>query len=232
MLFPYHLIDLTHSLDAHIPTWDGQCGFSHEIFSDYDHEGDSQNCFRVMKIAMWAGIGTHVDAPRHHRSDGQSIEKFNITELCMPCAVIDVSHQCFDRYCVTKGDILGFENQHGPIQSGMCVMIRTGWARFWSEPEKYHNNHVFPSVSHEASALLIQRNVAALGIDTLSPDRPEDGFKVHHAFLGCGKLLLENVAFLEKMPPVGGYVLIAPLKIKDGAEAPVRLIGMIKKITE
>ena len=47
----------------------------------------------------------------------------------------------------------------------------------------------------------------ALGIDTLSPDRPEDGFKVHKSLLSAGKIIIESVANLDKMPPVGGYVM-------------------------
>lgn len=109
-------------------------------------------------------------------------------------------------------------------------MIKTGWEKFWHEPQKYHNNHIFPSVSDEAAKLLIERGVHALGIDTLSSDRPEDGFKVHRLFLGAGKILLENVANLNSIPPLGSFVMALPIKIKDGTEAPIRLVSLIKKI--
>ena len=87
---------------------------------------------------------------------------------------------------------------------------------------------VFPSVSLEVAELLLERGVNALGIDTLSPDRPEDGFKVHKTFLGSDKILIENVANLGSMPPTGGFVIVLPIKIKDGTEAPVRLVGLIE----
>lgn len=69
----------------------------------------------------------------------------------------------------------------------------------------------------------------ALGIDTLSPDRSEDGFKVHKTFLGADKIILENVANLGGMPPTGSFVMILPIKIKDGTEAPVRLVGLVER---
>ena len=147
----------------------------------------------------------------------------------MPCFVMDVSGKAHERYGVTKEDIMAFETVHGPISQGSCVMIKTGWERFWNQPEKYSNNHVFPSVSPDAGALLLQRGVAALGIDTLSADRPEDGFQIHQAFLGRGKILIENVAHLDKMPPHGAHIMILPLKIRDGTEAPVRLVGLIAR---
>lgn len=74
---------------------------------------------------------------------------------------------------------------------------------------------------------MLERGVTALGIDTLSPDRSEDGFKVHKVFLGKNKIFIENVANLDKMPSVGGYVMVLPIKVKDGTEAPVRLVGLI-----
>jgi kynurenine formamidase len=84
-------------------------------------------------------------------------------------------------------------------------MVKTGWSKFWHTPSKYHNNHVFPSVSSEAASLLLERGVNAIGIDTLSPDRPEDGFNVHKLFLGADKIIIENVANLGSMPPTGGF---------------------------
>jgi kynurenine formamidase len=226
MTFPYKLIDLTHMLEHNIPTWDGGCGFHPAIHLDYqDCEGDTQ--FRVMTFSMQAGIGTHMDAPSHVVPGGACVHDFELQNLCMPCVVIDVSDKVHERYRVIPEDILGFETMHGMIDKGSCVMIKTGWETFWGNPERYRNNHVFPSVSIEVAHLLLERGVRALGIDTLSPDRPEDGFKVHQAFLGRGKILIENVANLDQMPPIGGFVMALPLKVKEATEAPVRLVGLI-----
>ncbi|MES2615228.1 MAG: hypothetical protein V4591_07430 [Bdellovibrionota bacterium] len=52
--FPYKIIDLTHTIDEDIPSWDGDCGFKHEIKIDYaDYTTDVQ--FRVQKINMKQG---------------------------------------------------------------------------------------------------------------------------------------------------------------------------------
>lgn len=71
--------------------------------------------------------------------------------------------------------------------------------------------------------------MSAIGIDTLSPNRPEDSFKVHKTFLGAGKIIIENVANLDSMPPTGSFVMVLPIKIKDGTEAPVRIVGFIER---
>ena len=226
MTFPYKLIDLTYTLDSNIPTWNGGCGFNHDIHLDYA-DCDGQDQFRVMKMRMHAGIGTHMDAPSHCIPGGKCVHEFEVDELCLPCIVIDVSSKMHEHYSVSAEEIAVFEDVYGAIDKGSCVMFKTGWEQFWPDPEKYHNNHVFPSVSLEAANLLLARGVVALGIDTLSPDRPEDGFNVHRAFLGVGKILIENVANLDCMPPIGGYVMALPIKVKDGTEAPVRLVGLV-----
>jgi kynurenine formamidase len=228
MTFPYAIIDLTHTLHSTIPTWDGGCGFNHELDIDYaDCAGEEK--FRLMKLRMNAGIGTHMDAPSHCFPGAKCIDEFDVNELCMPCVVLDVAAKAHESYSASLDDIITFEAAYGRIKQGSCVMLRTGWEKFWDEPAKYHNNHIFPEVTPEAANLLLERGVSALGIDTLSPDRPADGFKVHQLFLGAGKIILENVANLAKMPVTGGYVMIMPIKIQDGTEAPVRLLGLFAK---
>ncbi|MEN9405984.1 MAG: hypothetical protein RLZ12_268 [Bacillota bacterium] len=225
-MFPYKLVDLTHPLEPAIATWSGSCGFNHNLQLDYaDCNGPDK--FRIMEIKMDAGIGTHMDAPSHAVCGGRSIHQFTVQELCMSCVIIDVVHKCHERYTVNLDDVAAFEREFGTIAKDSCVMIKTGWSKYWDKPEKYNNNHVFPSVSLEVANLLLQRSVSALGIDTLSPDRPEDGFNVHRAFLGAGKILIENMANLDKMPPMDAHVMVLPLKVKDGTEAPVRLVGLL-----
>ncbi|MFN7709936.1 MAG: cyclase family protein [Holosporales bacterium] len=228
MTLPYKLIDLTHELDSAIPNWTMECGFNHDLLLDYSDCKDEDK-FRVFRIKMHTSAGTHMDAPSHCIAGGRFIHDFDVNDLIMPCVVIDISDQCHERYSLSAQDIADFESKYGVIPKGSCVMVKTGWSKFWHEPLKYHNNHVFPSVSSEAASLLLERGVNALGIDTLSPDRPEDGFKVHKTFLGADKIIIENVANLDSIPPTGSFVMVLPIKINDGTEAPVRLVGLIEE---
>ena len=68
-----------------------------------------------------------------------------------------------------------------------------------------------------------------IGVDTLSPDTGKQGFPVHDIFLGAGKYLVENIANSESLPNVGAHILVLPLKIQGGTEAPVRLVGLVEK---
>lgn len=90
-----------------------------------------------------------------------------------------------------------------------------------------HNNHSFPSLSESVANILVARNVAGIGIDTLSPDGRDSGFPVHKIILGADKYIVENIAGLEKMPAIGAYVLTLPIKGLGLTEAPVRMVGLI-----
>lgn len=225
MIFPYTLVDLTHTLDETIPTWNGKCGFSSDVIVSYE-ACTTPVKFKVLKHQMNAGIGTHMDAPSHCIPGTATIDTISLQELCMPLFIIDVSSKIHERYTASLEDIVAFEQQYKADFKKSCVIIKTGWAKFWNNPLHYRNNLVFPSVSAEAATYLIEKGIHALGIDTLSSDRPEDGFVVHKIVLGNSKLLIENVAHLDAMPAAGAFIIAAPLKIKEGTEAPIRLIGL------
>lgn len=226
--FPYSIIDLTHTLAENIPTWDGSCGFKQTIKCDYT-DCTTPVKFRVHQITMHSGIGTHIDAPVHCFPGMRTIDQLELNQLVAPCVVIDVSEKAHEAYSVSIADIEHFEETYGIIPSGSFVLIRTGWERFWNEPEKYRNNHRFPSVSLSAAQLLLKRNIVGLGIDTLSPDRPADEFRVHKALLGAGIYIIENVAHAAQLSALGSFIMTLPLKIAGGTEAPIRLIGLVNK---
>ena len=228
MSFPYTIIDLTHLLDEKIPSWTGGCGFHQEVKLDYNKESPIPS-FRVQQIKMHAGIGTHLDAPAHCNLGNLTIDQLSLEHLAAPCVVIDVSSSVDASYRLSIAEIEAFETTHGLIESGSFVIIRTGWEKFWKDSESYRNNLLFPSISGEAAEFLLNRKIVGLGIDTLSPDKPCDGYPVHEAILGAEKYIIENIANSGALPPKGSWILALPLKTKDGTEAPLRLVALINK---
>ncbi len=220
----YNLIDLTHSLSNEIPHWENGCGFENKIHSDYT-DNKTQVSMRVHHIKMSAGIGTHMDAPKHFFADGKTIEEISLNQLLAPCIVINLSKNIDEKYQLTANDVKEFERNYGKINKNSFVIVYTGWGRYWSTPDKYRNNLVFPTISREAAEILLDRDIAGLGIDTLSPDCKDSGFPVHKLILGAGKYLIENIANAHQLLPTGSFSLALPIKIKDGTEAPIRLIA-------
>ncbi len=226
--FPFHYVDLTHSISSSSPTWEGDCGFFLENTLDYNNS-EMPVTFRVQKIQLHAGIGTHIDAPAHCFANGKTIEKLKLESLITPCIVIDVEKDANATYQLTIETIKAFEVLHGNIPTNAFVLIHTGWCRFWPEKEKYRNQGIFPSVSAEAAEYLLTKNIAGLGIDTLSPDTAQSDYPVHHRLLSQGKYIVENISNALALPPTGSFIVVLPIKITEGTESPVRLIGLIPK---
>lgn len=231
MQFPYKLIDLTHTLTPKIAgnTGIGGCGFNHDTHLNYDDfEGDHR--FKVQKLEMHAGIGTHIDAPSHCFEDGEFVDALPLEKLVNACFIIDISAKATPEYSLTAQDIAEFEAVHGKITPGSTVLVRTDWGeKHWENATDYLNNMMFPSVSAESAEMLLERDIAALGIDVISPDKPSDGFPVHKILLGHGKIIIENAANLDQMPSTGGFVATLPIKASGCTEAPVRMIGMLPR---
>jgi len=86
----------------------------------------------------------------------------------------------------------------------------------------------FPVFSLEAVKFLNEkREIAGIGIDTLSPET-NLAFPIHCYILGKGKYIVENLTNLGRMPEFGGLVTVLPLKIADLTESPVRVYGLHK----
>jgi kynurenine formamidase len=219
--------DLTHVLHENIPTWTGSCGFKHAIKRDYD------SGIRVMKYALHGSAGTHIDAPSHFYKEGKDIADLCLQDLITPYVLIDVSCKIEPTLQIELKDIEEFEIKHGPILPSTFVIGFTGWGRYWNEPSKYRNEQsgklVFPTFSFEAVAYLNTKKISGIGIDTLSPDPSDSDHPVHRLLLGEGKYIVENMAHLEKLKARRGMILILPLKISGGAEAPLRVIAAINK---
>lgn len=223
----FQFSDLTHTLNSQVPTWNGSCGFEQTIKMDYE-----QGC-RVQAVKMHAGIGTHMDAPSHFIPNGKSISDIPLENLIVPACVIDVSAHASKDFMVSEADLTAYEKEFAKIPKNSLVIIHTGWSQYWNDPQKYRNPNEngemqFPGISAKVAEILIERDVAGIGIDTLSPDGADMTFPVHHIILDAGKYIIENLCHCEKMPPKGGFVIALPLKVKEGTESAIRAVGLKK----
>ena len=223
----FRVVELTHLLSPEVPTWNGSCGFCLEIKKDYDR------MFRVQQMKMHAGVGTHMDAPSHRIEGGGSIADIALEELIVPACVIDVSKQADADYEISVEDIERYEEEYGKIPPRALVIGYTGWSRFWSDSDAYRNvdskgRMHFPAFSGRAAQFLLEREIAGIAIDTLSPDCLDPEFSVHKAILGAGKYIIENIADCSKVPPRGSYVIALPLRAENATESPVRIVCLIE----
>ncbi|MBI2265238.1 MAG: cyclase family protein [Armatimonadetes bacterium] len=224
------VVDLTHTLSDRSPYFPGSRPFQLKPFVGYE-KGYYMNEFCAPEH-----IGTHVDAPSHFVQGKSHVSDLTPDDLTGPGVMISVqaSAKSNPDYRVVIADLEKWEHRHGKIPSGAIVMVHTGWAERWEDPNLFRNQDAskvmhFPGFSKEAAEwLLTQRDISAIGIDTLSLDYgPSGDFQVHHLVLGRGKYMIESLANLEKLPPKGSYIVVAPLKIEKGSGAPARVLALI-----
>jgi len=227
------IIDLTHPLNPQNPYWPGPGygPFRYELFATLEKDGVLSGRF-----ALAEHTGTHLDAPNHFAKGQISLDKIPPEKFFAPAVVIDVRTKVSGNpdYVLIPADITAWEQTHGPIPQNAVVMMYTGWDERWTDFEKYKNAEKngtlhFPGFSAEAAKLLTEeRNIAGIGIDTLSVDYGmSKDFAVHHISHGKGKYHLENVAHLGSLPPAGASLIVAPIKIENGTGGPARIFALV-----
>jgi kynurenine formamidase len=231
------LVDLTHALNSRNPYWPGPGyePFKFEIFATLEKDGVLSG-----KFSMDEHTGTHLDAPNHFVAGQASIDQIPLKQLFGPAVVVDVRNKVTSNadYQLSTSDLMMYEQVHGRIPDNAVVFMYTGWDDRWPDYDRYKNadnNKVlhFPGFSAEVAKFLVEeRNIAGIGIDTLSVDYGmSKDFMVHHICLGKGKYHLENVANLASLPAAGAWTIIAPIKIENGTGGPTRIIGLLKSGT-
>jgi len=221
------IIDLTQTLKPGMPDWDGCCGFHMQIHCDYEKEN-----LRTHVLSMPAGIGTHIDAPNHFFQNAPDVTQLDFSQLFVQGIVLDVSAKADENYLIDMDDIKEFEKKYGAISENTFVIAHTGWEEFWHNPVLYRNANAsgamnFPAYSSSAIDYLLEKNIAGIGIDTLSPDGGNLEFPVHKKILGADKYIVENLCQSSKLPPRDFQVFILPMKIAGATEAPCRIVALL-----
>jgi kynurenine formamidase/ketosteroid isomerase-like protein len=236
----YRLVDLTHGYNADTVFWPAP---PTQFKLERMHFGETPAGFfySANRFCLPEHGGTHLDAPIHFARDRETTEQVSLERLIGPVVVINVSSKAAaDRdYRVSTADVLAFEAEHGLIESGTRVLIRTGWSSRWPDATTYLGHATdatklhFPSYGAEAARLLVEeRQVALLGIDTASIDYgPAADFPVHRIAAAANVPGLENVTGLEALPPRGAILVALPMKIEGGSGGPTRVVALVPQDT-
>ena len=225
------VVDLTQPLYRGMPYWPGTEPIEIKRLADYDKG------YRMHKFSMWENIGTHVDSPSHFAAGKgkRTIDQLKPKDLILPIVMVDVrsSVKNNDDYLLSVDDITRWEKLNGEIQTGTLVLMNTGWSSKFPDPAAYVNQDAdgvlhFPGFSVEAAKLLVKRNVAGIGIDTMSLDPGNDlSFPVHNIMLAANKFQVENMTNLHMLPATGAIAFIGVLPVRDGSQAQARILAVI-----
>ncbi len=235
-------LDLTRDFEKSTVYWPTNVTFSHDTVT-YGIN-DKGYFYSSFLYAAEEHGGTHFDAPLHFTENGRSIEQILPEEFTGEGICVDVSGKALaDRdYLITQKDFLLWEKMNGAIPAQAIVLLRTGFGQYWNDPLQYTGTlksgaegvaelH-FPGLDPAAALWLIEeRNVKAVGIDTPGIDYGQSAdFLTHRTLFSHNVTAYENVAHLESVPARNFYVVAAPMKIKGGSGAPLRLLVWIPEV--
>ena len=233
-------VDLTHSFSESTIYWptDTQ-GFVHEKLAYGRTDGGW--FYSSYRYSSAEHGGTHVDAPIHFAEGRQTCDAIPLSHLIGPAAVVDVSTRATPDYLVSVDDLTAWEAEHGRIEEGAILLVRTGWDKRYGDraaylgtertgPQAVPELH-FPGLAPQAAQWLVDnRRIGAFGLDTPSIDYGQSpDFRTHIILNGQNIPGFENVAGLDQLPATGAFVVALPMKIKDGSGGPLRIVAFVPR---
>lgn len=238
------VVDLTQTLDPDFPTIVlppelGQCApFRMEEVSRYDARGPA---WYWNNFSCGEHTGTHLDAPAHwvtgrDRPNG-TVDALDPASFVAPACVVDCEAEAASDpdYCLDREKLDAFEAAHGRIPAGAWVLMRTGWSRrtgaaFANLAEDGAHT---PGIEAEAIRWLVEeRGILGFGTETIGTDagqahRFSPPYPAHGSLHGAGRLGLQCLAHLDRLPATGAVILAAPLKIVRGSGSPLRVVALV-----
>jgi kynurenine formamidase len=229
MLGSAHLIDLSQTLEEHMPNFPTHSKFYHNLWGSYWH-GDRALTYQLV---LNEHNGTHVDAPAHFISDAKPQAHVTVEQLPAGCLMgrgVRLNCRAFtEGQRVPRQFLSEWEAKHGELKRGDIVLFEFGWASYWGlRPGNTRYLDNWPGVSLDAAEYLIEKSVAALGVDTLSPDNPEAlrTAPIHPVVLERQVLIIENLCNLDQLPDFCLFIAL-PLKIRGGSGSPIRAVALV-----
>lgn len=212
----------------------------HEI-SRYDNNGPFW-AWNWLKLGEHSG--THFDAPTHwitgkDYADGTT-DTLPVQKLVAPACVIDCSKEVAENpdYILTADRVRAWEAQHGEIEAGSWVLMRTDWDRRSHSEAEFLNADATgphsPGPSVDCVELVVERGAVGWGTQCIGTDAGQAGgmdppFPAHNILHKHNRYGLASLAHLDRLPPKGAIVVAAPLKIVKGTGSPVRALALVAR---
>ncbi|MGA2881217.1 MAG: cyclase family protein [Bryobacteraceae bacterium] len=260
LISEHRLYDLAHSYFAGMPHFPTHPPFVFGLtrkHGDMILEGGASSS--AESIALGGHVGTHIDALCHFSCDGllhggveakavqSDSSRFaklgvdTIAPILRHGVLLDIAAQMKTDalptdFAITPDHLdAALETSKATINRGDVVLLRTGWARHFTDFAQYvtgGQGHVVagPGPEIDAARWLSERGVFAAGSDTIAFERvPTPSMPVHvHLLVKSGIHIIEalNLEDLSRDRIYEFVFIAAPLKIRGGTGSPIRPLAL------
>jgi kynurenine formamidase len=221
--------DLSRPIETGMPTYPGDPAVT--LAPDATHEADG---YATSELRTGTHAGTHVDAPRHTLSDGETVDEIDPGAFAFDARLVDL-RPLKPREAIRAETLsAALEDEGGTDDirpTADLLVLRTGWATHWGTAR--YRNH--PYLTEAAAAWCRDRGVG-VGLDTFGPDPTPSadrsspkgdepaGTPAHDILLNAERSIVENLCGLDEVP--ARFRLYAfPLRLRDGDGSPVRAVA-------
>jgi len=208
------ILDLSHTIEPDMSLFPGTAAPLAEPAAHL-----AENGYNERRLTLTSHTGTHMDAPAHLLQDAPTLDQMDVNRFCGPAMVLDAR---------ASGPVIGLQallDMAGEIRAADFLLVATGWDAKWKTGAYLEG---FPVLTQEAAQWLAGQDMKGIGVDAISVD-PVDSSElpVHHALLGAGLLLVENLRGLTRLPPSGFTFCCLPLPVAHADGAPARAVAML-----
>ena len=183
----------------------------------------------VYKMELGEHTGTHVDAINHMAAEhkGKSIDTMPLSTFYTEGICLDFSHKGLQELISSKEVIEALDKANLTIKKGDTVLFYTNHYRKHFNTDNWGKG---PGITIECAEWLGKQEIAAFGVETMSPGVPKVSNKeVHHVCGRMGFTHYENMINLHKLIGRGRFRFIGlPLKIRGGTGSPVRAVAIFE----
>lgn len=224
------------------------------VFSTFKAHGDviNEDGTSASNEVLFMGghSGTHIDALGHvscglklhgghdaaaHQTGQDGLKVCGIEEtepLLLRGVLIDVTN---DGKPVAPEHVVGVDEvSAADVRPGDAVLIRTGWAQYFTQPGVYGNVEAgIPGLGLEAATWLADRNVRLIGADNIALEpfkAPVKRLPVHNLLLVERGIQIAEMLDLEELARrrVTEFMFVAiPLALRGATASPVRPIALL-----
>ena len=229
-----------HHEDEHRPAENGPRTGAAGIIICAEHTGTHIDalCHQSDALVLYGGVP--VDGRVQTSRGFKRLAVEEIPPILAPGVLLDVAaskgvEALEPGYAVTDADLEECCGRQGVgVEPGDVVLVRTGNARFWDDPDRYLAG---PGMATSASYWMAERRVLAVGADNMAWDVPG----MRDPELGCllpghlvllarrGIYIIENLQ-LEELAAARGYrfdFVCTPLKFVGATGSPVRPVAVM-----
>ena len=251
------VVDLAHEMRRGMPVSPNHPRFEMSLLRRHGDMVRADGGSAANELIVTGGhVGTHIDALCHVSQDGllhggvpaasvtsnhgfsqfgaDAIEPILCRGVMLDVAAVHGAPVLPGGYEVTAADLEAAQASAGvEVSPGDAVLIRTGWAHHWHDPEVFGGQRSgAPGPGVEAADWLVEAGVRATGAETIAyevipPGAGHATLPVHRRLLVDAGINIIEVLDLRRLDVCEFLFVAAPLKIVGATGSPLRPLAVV-----